>query len=69
MSEEELLFTALAELSTCKIAETVKAVGLEENKMPAVKGCRIAKNARLELEEKTKQKVVSETNFLAKKTK
>ena len=68
MTEEELLFTALAELSTRKIAETIQATGLEENKIPAIKGGKIAKNARLELEEKTKQKVVSKTNFLPNKS-
>ena len=38
MSEEELIFTALAELSTRRIAETDKSEGLEENKIPAKKG-------------------------------
>ncbi len=32
MSEAELIFTALAELSTRQIAETDNATGLEENK-------------------------------------
>ena len=32
MSEAELIFTALAELSTRQIAETVQATGLKENK-------------------------------------
>ena len=32
MSEAELIFTALAELSTRQIAETEQAIGLEENK-------------------------------------
>jgi DNA-damage-inducible protein D len=67
MTEEELLFTALAELSTRKIAETIQSNGLEENKFPAIKGGKIAKNARLELESKTKQKVVSKDNFLPNK--
>ncbi len=43
MSEEELIFTALAELSTRRIAETDKTQGLEENKAPAIKGGRIKK--------------------------
>jgi hypothetical protein len=63
MTEAELIFTALAEMSTRHIAETMKTKGLEENKVPARKGGRIAKNARLELEEKTGKKVVSEKNF------
>src|SRR3989344_4169656 len=63
MSDAELIFTALAELSTRQIAETVKSKGLEENKIPAKKGGRIAKNARLELEQKTGKKIVSGENF------
>lgn len=63
MSEAELIFTALAELSTRQIAESEQAKGLEENKIPAKKGGRIAKNARLELEQKTGKKVVSGENF------
>ncbi len=64
MSEAELIFTALAELSTRQIAETMNTKGLEENKVPAIKGGRIAKNARKELENKTGKKVVSGENFL-----
>lgn len=64
MSDEELIFTALAELSTRRIAETEIAKGLEENKIPAKKGGRIAKNARLELEQKTGKKVVTGENYL-----
>jgi DNA-damage-inducible protein D len=64
MSEVELIFTALAEVSTRQIAENMKARGLEENKIPAKKGGKIAKDARIALEEKTNQKVVSKSNFL-----
>lgn len=64
MTDAELIFTALAELSTRQIAETMGSKGLEENKIPARKGGRIAKNARKELENKTGKKVVSEDNFL-----
>lgn len=67
MTDAELVFTALAELSTRQIAETARAKGLEENKIPAQKGGRIAKNARLELEEKTGKKVVTGKNYLLKK--
>ncbi|MDO8618248.1 MAG: Bro-N domain-containing protein [Candidatus Uhrbacteria bacterium] len=63
MTDAELVFTALAELSTRQIAETMEAKGLEENKIPAKKGGRVAKNARLELEEKTGKKVVSGNSF------
>lgn len=63
MTEAELIFTALAELSTRQIAENMQAKGLERNKIPAKKGGRIAKNARLELEQKTGKRVVSGENF------
>src|ERR1035437_4960838 len=67
MSEEELLFSALAELSTRKIAEVEKAEGLEANKIPAKKGGKIAKDARTALEEKIGKSVVTGQNFLPKK--
>jgi hypothetical protein len=64
MSEAELIFTALAELSTRQIAETSAATGMHENKVAARVGGNIAKKARLELENKTGQKVVTGQNFL-----
>ncbi len=64
MSDAELIFTALAELSTRQIAETMESKGLEENKTPVRKGGRVAKNARKELENKTGKKVVNGGNFL-----
>jgi DNA-damage-inducible protein D len=64
MSEAELIFTALAELSTRQIAESVEATGMVENKKASVTGGRIAKRARLELEQKTGRKVVTNENFL-----
>lgn len=64
MSEAELIFTALAELSTRQIAETMKATGMEENKLAGKKGGSIAKKARLELENKTGKNVVTKDNFL-----
>lgn len=72
MSEAELIFTALAELSTRQIAESTEATGMEENKIASKKGGGIAKKARLELEHKTKKKVVSTENYsppLSKKDK
>jgi len=64
MSEAELIFTALAELSTRQIAETMKATGMDENKVAGKKGGGIAKKARRELETKTGKKVVTAQNFL-----
>ncbi len=65
MSEAELIFTALAELSTRQIAESVDATGMKENADAGKKGGKIAKGARLELEQKTGKSVVSGENFLA----
>lgn len=67
MSEAELIFTALAELSTRQIAEVEEAIGLDENKTAAKKGGSIAKQARKQLEEKTGKKVVSSQNYLPQK--
>ena len=64
MTEAELIFTALAELSTRQIAESAEAVGMTENKDAAKTGGRIAKRARLELEAKTGRKVVSSESYL-----
>jgi hypothetical protein len=64
MSEAELIFTALAELSTRQIAETEQATGVNENAKAGKKGGKIAKDARLQLEQQTGKKVVSGENFL-----
>jgi DNA-damage-inducible protein D len=64
MSEAELIFTALAELSTRQIAETMDAIGMPENEIAGKKGGGIAKKARLELEEKTGRRVVTGENYL-----
>lgn len=65
MNEAELIFTALAELSTRQIAENVNATGMQENKEAGKVGGSIAKKARLELEQKTGKKVVTSENYLA----
>ncbi len=64
MSEAELIFTALAELSTRQIAESQEATGMGENKAAAKTGGGIAKKARLELEGKTGKRVISAENYL-----
>ena len=64
MSEAELIFTALAELSTRHIAEADSATGLQENAKAGKKGGKIAKDAKLALEQKTGKKVVTKENFL-----
>lgn len=67
MTEAELIFTALAELSTRQIAESMEAKGLEENKVAGKRGGGIARHARKELEEKTGKKVVSNESGLPPK--
>jgi len=64
MNEAELIFTALAELSTRQIAESVNATGMRENKAAGKEGGGIAKKARLDLENKTGRSVVTGENFL-----
>ena len=64
MSEAELIFTALAELSTRQIAESVDATGMNENEDAAKTGGGIARKARLELEGKTGKKVVTAESYL-----
>lgn len=64
MSEAELIFTALAELSARQIAETEEATGMTENAEAATKGGAIAKQARKALEAKTGKPVVTGENFL-----
>lgn len=67
MNEAELIFTSLAELSTRQIAESEKAKGVQQNAVAGKKGGKIAKDARLALEQKTGKKVVTGENFLAPK--
>jgi DNA-damage-inducible protein D len=64
MSEAELIFTALAELSTRQIAEVDEAKGVPQNAVAGKKGGKIAKDARLALEDQTGKKVITSENFL-----
>jgi hypothetical protein len=64
MNEAELIFTALAELSTRQIAEKDEAQGYDENEGAAHKGGKISGNARRELEKETGKKVVNGGNYL-----
>ena len=65
MSEAELIFTALAELSTRQIAETMQATGMPENTIASKAGGGIAKKAKIELESKTGKKIVTSKNYLS----
>jgi len=64
MTLKELAFLSLAEVSTTEIAQTEDKQGFEENKEAALRGGKIAGDARLALEAQTGKKVVSELNFL-----
>lgn len=67
MSEAELIFTALAELSTRQIAESTEATWMDENKVASKKGWAIAKKARRNLEDQTWKSVITDQNFLPQK--
>jgi hypothetical protein len=64
MSEAELIFTALAELSTRQIAQSTDATGMEDNATAAKAGGGIARGARKQLESQTGKPVVSTDNYL-----
>jgi hypothetical protein len=67
MSDAEILFTALAELSTRQISEKERAEGYDQNETTAHKGGRISRDARKALEKQTGQMVVNSENFLSAK--
>jgi len=62
MTNKELVLSMLAELSTKEISETTDPETMEDHQNVARQGGEIAKNARLELEQKTGKKVVSPLN-------
>lgn len=67
MSEAELIFTALAELTTRQVAERMNATGMPENKAAAKTGGSFARKAREEMESLTGQPVVTPENALPPK--
>jgi alkylation response protein AidB-like acyl-CoA dehydrogenase len=67
MTEAELIFTALAELSTRQIAESDQAKGMPKNKVAARKGGGIAKKARLAMSTVT-QKALQGGEFLIRES-
>jgi len=64
MTDAELIFTSLAELSTRKVAEKDKAMGYRKNAVAAKKGGGLAGRAKKDFEKLTGSKVVSKENFL-----
>jgi len=64
MDDLELIFTMLGEASTTRIAEGTDAQGFDENSIAAVKGGKIAGDARRQLELESGQKVATRGNYL-----
>ncbi len=62
MTNTELVLNMLAELSTKRISETTNPESFDEHSQVAKQGGEIARNARLELEAKTGEKVISPLN-------
>ncbi|CDN30790.1 hypothetical protein BN938_0685 [Mucinivorans hirudinis] len=62
MTNRELVLNMLAELSTKDISEATNPQSMDEHATVAQKGGEVARNARLELEQKTGQKVVTSLN-------
>ncbi|MDX9805015.1 MAG: Bro-N domain-containing protein [bacterium] len=63
MTDLELIFTMLGEASTTEIARNKDAKGFEENEKAAKEGGKIAGDARVALEKKTKVKVSTKENY------
>jgi len=62
MTNTELVLNMLAELSTTRISATTNPDTMQEHEQVAKQGGEIARNARLELEAKTGEKVISPLN-------
>lgn len=62
MTNKELVLNMLAELSTKEISEAIGPDSFDEHSEVARQGATVARNARLELEEKTGQPVVTPLN-------
>lgn len=67
MSQLELILTMLGEETTRQIAISMDADGFKENYKAAEAGGEIAGTTRVQIEEKTKNKVITSENFLPKK--
>jgi prophage antirepressor-like protein len=62
MTNKELVLNMLAELSTKEISEVIQPDTFDEHKSVARQGGTVARNARLELEQRTGKAVVSQLN-------
>jgi len=64
MDDMELIFTMLGEASTTRIARSINAQGLPQNTVAAIKGGKVAGDARRQLELETGQSVATKENYL-----
>ncbi len=64
MTDWELIFTMVGEKASTDITKVRNAQGFDENKQAAQRGGQIASNARKELEQETRESVISKSNFL-----
>lgn len=64
MTEAELIFTALAELTTREVAERMNAIGMPQNETAAHTGGGVARRARQDFETLTGTPVISAANVL-----
>ncbi|MFA5993859.1 MAG: Bro-N domain-containing protein [Parcubacteria group bacterium] len=66
MTNMELVLNMLAETATTEISKKREPKNLQENKVVAREGGRVAGNARKDIENKIGRKVITSKNFLAK---
>ena len=64
MSELEVALADIGELTTRKLAEKYKPIGLEENRKIAKQGGQVANNTRKDIEVRLKESVVTKDNAL-----
>jgi hypothetical protein len=69
MTDLELIFSMLGEASATEITRTNDAKGFDENKGAAVRGGKVAGDARQALEKETGQQVISSENYLPEQKK
>ncbi|MGN1352714.1 MAG: BRO family protein [Bacilli bacterium] len=65
MSELEVALADIGELTTRKLAEKYKPIGLEENRRIAKQGGQVANNTRKDIEVRLKESVVTKDNALS----
>ncbi len=66
MTDLELIFSMLGEASTTQITKVEHPQGFHENKSVARRGGNVAGLARKKLEQETRQKVITKSNYLQK---